>query len=532
MSQASGDEVDSRMQARAVPDDRARLPEMKAAPPPEAEEKQFRVLFEMNPLPLWVYDFETLAVLEVNEAVVRHYGYSREECLSLTLNDIRPAEDVPRLQAYFREHLPSYEPGRTTFAGTWRHRKKDGTLIDVEITSSVINFRGCRAGLGVVKDITEQTRALDAIRQSEEAKARLVEALQASESLFRSITENAPDYIFQIDSNSRILFANRVVPQLQIKEVLGTRLQDWVGKEYHALMNEVIARAFNTGEPQSYEVPSIGADTRPAWYRSRIGPVLVAGKVVSAIVIAHDVTEFKRHEEQLRDYAGRLQALSRRLLEVQEQERRHLARELHDEIGQLLTGLKLSLELSARDGDGMPESHLEEARRLVRELTAQVRDLSLHLRPTMLDDLGLLPALLWHLQRYTAQTGIRVAFEHQGLDRRLPPELETGVYRIVQEALTNVARHARVDETRLRVWIDDHVLGLCIEDEGQGFDPQGVLSPRVSSGLSGMQERAVLLGGQLQVNSGAGSGTRLLAEFPIQSKEHHNHHAHDHRTRR
>jgi PAS domain S-box-containing protein len=480
-----------------------------------AAEQQFRVLFEMNPLPLWVYDPETLAVLEVNDAVLRHYGYTREECLSFTLADIRPVEDVPKLQAYFQQHLSDQESGKATFAGTWRHRKKDGSLIDVEITSSIITYHGRRAGLGVVKDITDQKRTLDAIRQSEEAKTRLLERVQASESMFRSIAENAPNFIIELDREGQILFLNRVYPHLRKEELLGSRLQDWTREEYRGIMSAAIARVFETGESQSFEAQGEGPDNTLAWYSSRLGPVIVSGKVASAIMIAHDITQFKRHEEQLREYAQRLQALSRKLIEVQEQERRHLARELHDEIGQILTGLKLSLDLSVRDSQNDVLSNLEEAQQLVKDLTARVRDLSLHLRPTMLDDLGLLPALLWHFQRYTGQTNIQVNFEHGGLDRRLTAELETGIYRIVQEALTNAARHANVKEIRVSIRLHDDNLVLSIEDEGLGFDSTKVVAARASSGLSGMQERAVLLGGRFLVQSATGSGTRLLVEFPI-----------------
>jgi PAS domain S-box-containing protein len=241
------------------------------------------------------------------------------------------------------------------------------------------------------------------------------------------------------------------------------------------------------------------------------------GSVRSTIGILADVSERKRAQQQLQESSERLRELSRRLLEVQELERRHLARELHDEIGQILTGLQFSLETSLRlEGDDLRAS-LSESQRLVKDLTARVRDLSLRLRPTMLDDLGLLPALLWHLERYTAQTKIHVGFEHRGLDRRLyPPEVETAAYRIIQEALTNIARHAGVREATVRLWRDRDRLVLHIDDKGRGFDSPAVLSRDRSSGLSGMRERAVLLGGHLTVASVPGEGTSVNAELPFQ----------------
>jgi signal transduction histidine kinase len=247
--------------------------------------------------------------------------------------------------------------------------------------------------------------------------------------------------------------------------------------------------------------------------------------------------------EQVRAGREHLQALSRQLLEVQEAERRHIARELHDEVGQALTGLKLLLDMSTRtptdegsgaapgrpspneeglvgrpspNGDLRKLHDLREAQAMVNELMALVRDLSLDLRPAMLDDLGLLPTLLWHFERYTTQTYVRVTFKHSGLEgRRFRPEVETAAYRIVQEALTNVARHAGVGEVWVRSWADQEALGVQIEDQGSGFEPEAALAAGATTGLAGMRERAVLSGGQLTVESTPGAGTCVTAELPL-----------------
>jgi signal transduction histidine kinase len=162
------------------------------------------------------------------------------------------------------------------------------------------------------------------------------------------------------------------------------------------------------------------------------------------------------------------------------------------------------------------EASFARAEMLVDQLIARARKLSLDLRPGMLDDLGLLPALLWYIEQYTAQTNVKVAFKSSGLDdRRLAPEVETAAYRIVQEALTNIARHSGVTQASVRAWTDGCVLTLEVEDGGCGFDPELVLAARESSGLAGMRERATILGGRLAVESQAGTGTRLTAELLI-----------------
>jgi signal transduction histidine kinase len=229
-----------------------------------------------------------------------------------------------------------------------------------------------------------------------------------------------------------------------------------------------------------------------------------------------ETLERRRVEDERTRYAAQLQALSQRLLGVQETERRAIARELHDHIGQLLTGLKLTLEMSASLMVAEAKESLQHAQRLVHDLLARMRNLSLDLRPAMLDDLGVLPALLWHVERFTAQTSVQVDFKHAGLDgQRFGPAVETAAFRIVQEALTNVARHARVPSVAVRIWADHATLSIRVEDQGAGFEPQRI--PATSHGLTGMRERASALGGQLTIDSAPGVGTCILAELPLRS---------------
>jgi signal transduction histidine kinase len=181
-----------------------------------------------------------------------------------------------------------------------------------------------------------------------------------------------------------------------------------------------------------------------------------------------------------------------------------------------LTGLKLSLDIGSRLPAHEVGASLDQARALVNDLMARVRKLSLDLRPAMLDDLGLLPTLLWHIEHYTAQTQVRVNFKHSGIDkRRFAPEVETAAYRLVQEALTNVARHAHTSEATVRLSTHRQTLLIEVEDFGSGFDVESVLTATETSGLAGMRERVVLLDGQLTVESQPGSGTRLTAELSI-----------------
>ena len=225
-----------------------------------------------------------------------------------------------------------------------------------------------------------------------------------------------------------------------------------------------------------------------------------------ALRAAHD------EERRLRE---RVETYSRMAATAHEDERRHIARELHDEVGQSLTGLKLTLDALERLPPGSTDDQFRHARALVDELLERVHGLSLDLRPAVLDDLGLRPALLWLVERFRSQTGLEAVLEHRGLDGRLTPELETVAYRIAQEALTNVARHARSPGATLRCVLVGPSLVVEVTDEGVGFDVEAARLLR--SGLGGMEERARMVGGQLLVESLVGEGTRVLAELPVTS---------------
>jgi PAS domain S-box-containing protein len=216
--------------------------------------------------------------------------------------------------------------------------------------------------------------------------------------------------------------------------------------------------------------------------------------------------------EQVRAGRERMQSLSRRLVEIQEAERRALAGELHDQIGQVLTGMQYSLESSKRLSGEPLTASLEEMKGIVKNLMAQIREMALILRPSMLDDIGLLPTLLWHFDRYTKQTGIQVDFTHFGLDKRFTSEVETAIFRIVQEALTNVARYAGVKQVDVRVIGDDELIRLQVWDRGAGFDLAAV--GKQSFGLNGMRERVYSLGGRFDIHAAPGEGTQVVAIFP------------------
>jgi signal transduction histidine kinase len=222
--------------------------------------------------------------------------------------------------------------------------------------------------------------------------------------------------------------------------------------------------------------------------------------------------------EELRAGREQLKGLSRRLLTAQEEERRGLAVELHDELGQVLTAVKINLaSLERQSGPSTAPSHLRDAIASVDRAMERVRDIALDLRPSVLDDLGLAAAVRWYADRFARSTRVEA---HLSIDAvpHLPPELEIACFRVTQEALTNVARHAQARN----VWVELHLvaeaLDLKVRDDGIGFDAVAARERAIggaSMGLLGMQERVSLLGGEYELSTRPGGGTKVRARFRL-----------------
>ncbi len=223
--------------------------------------------------------------------------------------------------------------------------------------------------------------------------------------------------------------------------------------------------------------------------------------------------------EQVQSGRDRLATLSRRLIEVQEDERRHLARELHDEIGQALTAINLNLNMIAEETvNPAALAYLEDTNRIVSQLVQQIRTLSLDLRPSMLDDLGLISTLRWYLDRQSQRSGVRIQFSGEEPELPLSPSVATACFRIVQESITNILRYARASKVLVEVRSHDQRLALALHDNGTGFNvkkAQDLAAAGHSLGLLGMQERAVLLGGEFSITSSPDAGTSVQAWFPL-----------------
>ena len=458
--------------------------------------KHLRLQIERLPLAYLFLDRDT-RVLDWNPAAEKMFGYTKEEALGQTCLDLivpHPTSD------HIRDILRRIAAGDMDAHSVNGNRTKNGQPIICEwFNTPLLGEDGTLTGIiSLGRDITEA-------RKSDEESRRQREILQ-------TIFDHVPVMIRFTDPAGRLQLVNR-----HWETVLGWSLAETHGQdmlahlypdsEYRARVSERIRRA----PPGFAEFKTRVRDGRiidTSWANVRLSDG-------TSIGIGRDITERKQAEEAQQNYAARLQMLSRRLLEVQESERHHLALELHDEVGQLLTGLRLILGSDDNLSPSVVRSRFLQACDIVDELLVWVRGVSFDLRPAALDKLGLLAALRALCQRYTKLTEVRVSFTHKGIGRRFAPEVETAAYRIIQEGLTNVARHAAVKEVTVRVWSRAETLSLQIKDRGRGFDPEKEVATPRSSGLAGMHERVALLDGQLTIESRLGEGTRIAAELPL-----------------
>lgn len=470
-----------------------------------ASEARYRLMFENNPRPMWVYDSESLGFLAVNEAAVEQYGYSRAEFLGMTIKEIRPPEEVPALLDAVKNRAASLYK-----LGVWKHRKRDGTPFDAEITSHVIPFEGRAAVMVLCNDVTERKRAEEKLRHSER---QLAEAQRLA----------------HIGSWEWDIPTNTVVWSDELYRIFGFEPQ-----EFRATYEAFLERLHPDDRPRVVAVVEKALERRGSFthYHRVIlpdgavsilhnrGEVLVGGdgRPVRMFGTEEDVTERRQAEEQLEESNRQLRALAARLQTVREEESIHIAREIHDELGGALTGLKMDMSwigkrLSEQSREAVGPK-LRSALELLDETVSKVRNISTELRPSVLDDLGLPAAIEWQAREFQKRTETRCKLVSLQEDVTLSPEKSTAVFRIFQEILTNVTRHAHASLVEVSLAQRGGDLILRVSDDGNGFRG-GEVGKAKSLGLLGMRERAMIFGGRVDVVGAEGRGTTVTVCIPL-----------------
>lgn len=471
-------------------------------------------MFRANPDAMYVFDLDDQRIVFANRDLGALAGYSREETEALG-SDLLPAILHPDDLALYDRRSSRYDerPHEEVHETLFRVRHKDGTwrwLLGRGIVFDETADGRATQVLAVVKDVTAQKETEDSLRDSE--------------TFHRTLADTVPVGIAMTDGEERITWSSPAFRELVgvggEVDVAGSLVTDWIVTGFEGLTVE---------HRRAPRTPSCLTRPREVRLRRRDGSVLWAdlvsaplfrpgGDFSGAILAVQDTSELRSVNGTLKKAAERLQLLSRRIVEVQEEERRHLARELHDEIGQSLAAILFRMEALLRSPDMVHGEVLAETAEIADRTMRSVRDLSLDLHPSLLDEAGLADTLRWYIDRQVRGPGLAVELEACPSLASLPADLRIACFRIAQSALTNVVRHAKARTVRVEVRTRDGVLELVVHDDGAGFDVAATL-PHVSSGTSlgllAMRERAELLDGAITFESGAGRGTTVTARFPL-----------------
>lgn len=466
-------------------------------------EEQYRLLFEKNPNPMWLFDDDTWQFLAVNQAAIARYGYSRDEFLQMNLRDIRPPEDIPLLLDHLRTNL---ENGRAIESiGVWRHLKKDGSLILVEVTRSRIRFNGRLAWMAMLQDVTERRRLEQALRESEER--------------FSLFMRHLPAIVVMKNTSGEFVYVNRAGETLShtpAQEWIGRTVDNFLPPEVTAPLKAADRRVIETGE--SFEtVEVIPRPDGVHHYQAIRFPIRdIDGRVILVGTVTLDITERKRAEESVERGREELRALAASLMTAQEDERRRISRDLHDDLTQRLALLSFDVgSLIAK----LPRSsdQIKEQLRILQgrvvEASEGVRHIAYQLHPSILDDLGLEVALRSLCEEFGQREAVPVRYATGGEATAIPQQVASCLYRVAQEGLRNVSKHARAAEVSVTLRCNPGLVRLSILDTGAGFNPDAAAGQGL--GFISMKERVRLVGGCLAIDSQPGAGTRITVSVPL-----------------
>ena len=477
-------------------------------------EERYRTLYHNTPAMLLSLDPEG-RILHVSDYWSQGFGYSFDEVVGKLFYDFLDEESRRQAETVVLPGL--FELGHCRDA-SFRFRNSQGRMIDVLMTGISERESGDEAprALAVLIDITERKQAEEELRQAQEKLSFYSKDLElqvrARTREVAGFFEYTPAVIYLKDMEGRYLLVNS-----RHEELFNTKNEETKGKTVYDVFPREMADQFSKNDLQvltskqpfqAEESVTIAGEKRV--FLSVRFPILdEAGEVNRLCGISVDVSELKEAQEKLRKLSGSI-------ITSQEKERMALARELHDELGQILTALRMDAVWIRERLMSLDPQAAERAAtmcNLIDSTITEVGSLARRLRPAVLDDLGLVDGLEWHTTDFESRTGIVCVFKALNIPQ-VGEVLSVAVYRVAQEALTNVARHSEATHVDVTLTAAGEQLCLEVRDNGHGFDLKAV-SDEDRLGLAGMRERAYLVGGQLEIRSNPGEGTMISLQVPL-----------------
>jgi len=437
----------------------------------------------------------------VNDAAVRAIGRSREEIVGRTLWELYPDIVGTDLERQYRRAMEdrvavAFEFHYLTFDSWWDNR-----------------FNPVPEGLAVfATDITERKRA-------EAERAQLAAIVRSSDDAI--IAETLDGIILSWNQGAERMYGYTT------EEIVGSPISRLIPPDHPDELSGILHRLARGEHLDHYETTRVRKDGQRIDVSLTISPIRDAsGNITAASIIARDTTERNRGEEATRQSQQQLRALSAHLQTIREEERARIAREIHDELGQLLTGLKMELSLleewwrqgAPRGARTVDETAFQRMRNLVDGSMQTVRKIATELRPMILDNLGLSAAIEWQAEEFVKISGVPCEVSLPEEDISLAPDTSTAFFRILQESLTNIVRHAKASRVSVQLRSDNHITALQVQDNGVGI-PAHVVAGPASFGLLSMKERALMLGGTVDVVSAPGAGTKIVVRVPHAARE-------------
>ena len=496
---------------RALSGHRARLQHLATQQALEASERRYRAIVDDQSELICRMTAEG-ALTFVNQAFCRYFGRPAGELVGSSFLELLPQETDAAMRDAWRRLDPD-DPMRQgeypAVDGEGRRRWQSWSM---------------RGLFGDGRELTE----IQAVGRDVTERFETVAALRASEARFERVLRGSIDGYWDWNlAEDRIYYSPRFLEQLGFDDtepfVSKFSFRELLHSEDARRVLGALRRTTDDGQPFREEFRLRRADGSHPWFFGR-GERVQAGAggashFVGSIV---EISERKRIEASLHDALERLRHLSHRVIGALEDERAYLARELHDQIGQVLTAVKINVQGIARQvTEPAPRARLDDSVATVDAAIDQIRRLSLNLRPPQLDELGLEAALRAHLERQAASGGLAAHFNAAPLPKEIDPDVQIACFRIAQESLTNVLRHAQAGGVWVELGAGEGTLMLAVRDDGVGFDIAASGRRAVtgeSLGLVSMEERAALLGGTLSVASAPGKGTEVRASFPLQGR--------------